>query len=72
MFKPELTLKWLVGDPGSPGKSQKDGQEDQGTLKQLGELPLALALLPLHGPPGPPSGSLLGCLELRQAILPWR
>ena len=37
----------------SPGKSQKEGQEDQGTLKQLEGVPLAL--LPLPGPPGVPS-----------------
>ena len=39
---------------------QKEGQEDQGTLKQLLRAPLTR--LPLPGPPGLPSGSpgLLG------------
>ena len=35
--------------------SQKEGQEDQGTLEQLWGVPLAL--LPLPGPPALPSGS---------------
>ena len=30
---------WFDGLSGSPGKSQKEGQEDQGTLKQLGGVP---------------------------------
>ena len=46
----------LDGVAGRPGKSQKEGQEDQGTLKALGP---PLALLPLPGPPGLSSGSSL-------------
>ena len=47
----------------SPGKSQKEGQEDQGTLKQLGG---PLALLCLLRPPGLPSGLLKAfALKLR-------
>ena len=37
--------------------SQKEGQEDQDTLKAIGGFPLALLLLP--GPPGLPSGAPL-------------
>ena len=57
----------LQGVPGSPGKSQKQGQEDQGTSKQLHVegIPLALALL---GPPGIPSCSSLGSLELPSGV----
>ena len=47
---------------GSPGKSQKEGQEDQMFLKQLGGVPLAL--LPLRGRLGLPSGSSLGALSI--------
>ena len=50
-----------------PGKSQKEGKEDQGTCKQLGGGP-PLAVLVLSGPPGLPSGSSLGSLELPQGI----
>ena len=53
--------------PGSEGKSQKEGQEDQGALKQLGGS--SLFLLPLPGPPGLPSGSSLASLELHQNSL---
>ena len=35
-------------------ESQKEGQADHGTFKQLGEVPLAN--LPLPGPPGLHSG----------------
>jgi hypothetical protein len=52
---------------GSPGKSQKEGQEDQGTLKQLGGSPLSI--LPRPGPPGHPSGSSLGSLSIHQTAL---
>ena len=48
--------------PGSPGKSRKEGQEEQRTLKQLGGV--SLALLPLPGLVGLPFGSSLGSLEL--------
>ena len=52
--------------PGRPGQSQKEGQDDQGTLKALGGSPLALLLLP--DPPGLPSGSSLASLELHHGI----
>lgn len=60
----ETILRWREGVPGSPGK-REEGQEDHGTLKQLGGSPLAL--LHLLGPPGRPSS--LGSLELPQATL---
>ena len=48
------------------GKSQKEGQEDQGKVKELGgTLP---AVLGFPGPSGLPSGSSLDCLELGQGI----
>ena len=31
----ELILRWLEGTLGSPRKSQKEGQEDQGEAKEL-------------------------------------
>ena len=49
-------------DTVSPGKIQKESQEDQGTLNSLGGSSLALS--PLPGPPGLPSRSSLGTLEL--------
>ena len=56
----------LRGLPGPQGplssKSQKEGQEDQGTLKQLGGGPASS--FPLSGPPGLPFGSSLGSLNL--------
>ena len=55
------------GLTGNAGKSQKEDQEDQGTLKQLGEVPL-FACLPSPGPPGLPSGSSLGSYDLCMAI----
>ena len=58
------------GDQGSPGKSQKEGQENQTTLKQLAGVPPALFLFRVA--PGLPFGSALGSLELPQAALPWR
>ena len=45
---------------GRPGKSQKEGQEDKGEVKELGGTPLGLLGSP--GPPGLPSGSSLACL----------
>ena len=44
----------------SPGNNQKEGHEDQVTFKQLGRVPLALS--PIHGPPGFPSGPSLDSL----------
>ena len=56
---------------GSQGKKQNEGQEDQGTLNQLGGSPQAL--VPLPGPPGIPSflpsGSSLGSLQIHQTSL---
>ena len=53
-------------------QSQQEGKEDEGTLKELGGVPLAV--LPLPGPPGIPSGSGLpgnpsSYILLHQAIL---
>ena len=62
-----LKIRWRDELSGSPGKSQKEGQEEQGTLKQLVGFPLALLSLP--GPPGLPSGSSLGSLTIHQATL---
>ena len=39
-----FNLSQFDGLSGSPGKSQKEGQEDQGTLKQLGGPPSSLRL----------------------------
>ena len=61
---PGFNLSQFDGLSGGQGKSQKDGQEDQGTLKQLAGPPLALLSLP--GPPGLPSGSSLGSLTIHQ------
>ena len=47
--------------PGSPGKSQKEGHEDQGEAKELGGTPLAV--FRSLGPLGLPSG-FLSSLEL--------
>ena len=41
-----------LGGPGSPGKSQKEGEEDQGEVEELGGIPLVL--LRSSGPPGLP------------------
>ena len=59
------SVKPLRGNsvPGRAGESQKEGQDDQGTLKQLEGILLALLLLP-----GLPSGSSLGALELPPGI----
>ena len=46
---------------GNPGKGQEDGQEDQETLHGEGS---PLALLPLPGSPGLPSGSSEGSLSI--------
>ena len=51
------------GVPGSQGKSQKEGQENQGELKKLGGAPLA-ALRP-PGLPDLPSGISLGWNSLK-------
>ena len=37
--------------------SQKEGQEDEGTSKQLGQRGYLLPILPLRDAPGDPSGS---------------
>ena len=46
-----------------PGKTQKEGQQDQGEVKGLGA---PLALIPLSGSAGLPFGSSLAFLELHQ------
>ena len=51
---------------GSPEKSQKESQENQRTLKQLGENPAALLLIP--GLPGLPYGYSLGFLVFKRAF----
>ena len=53
----------MNGLTGGPGKSQKEGHEDQETLKELG------VVVPLAGPPGLPSGSSLGSLSIHQTSL---
>ena len=57
---------YMFNDAAAQGKKQKEGQEDQGTLKQPGGVPLALS--PLHPPLGLSSGSLLSSLAIHQAI----
>ena len=49
------------------GLEEPEGKEDQWTLKALGGAPLAL--LPLPGHHGLPSGSSLASLELHQTTL---
>ena len=66
-YKAGCKIRWFGGLSGSPGKCQKEGQEHQGTLKQLGRSPKALLSLP--GPPGLPSGSPLGSPTIHQATL---
>ena len=34
---PDFISRWLAGIPRSPGKSQKEGQEDQGRTRRLGK-----------------------------------
>ena len=43
-----MVPRWLEGVPEGPGKIQKEGQGDQGTLQQLEGIPLAT--LPVPGP----------------------
>ena len=62
-----FNLSQFDGLSGSPGKSQKEGQEDQGEIKELGGAPLAVLRSP--GPPGLPSGSSLGSLTIHQTGL---
>ena len=45
LFPHLLKSRSLEGVPGSPGKSQQEGLEDQGTLKQLGLIPPELFYL---------------------------
>ena len=65
--KAGFNLSQFDGLSGSPGKSQKEGQEDQGEIKELGGAPLAVLRSP--GPPGLPSGSSLGSLTIHQTGL---
>ena len=62
-----LIISRFDGLTGSRGKSQKEGQEDQGEIKELGGTPLAVSGSP--GPPGLPSGSSLGSLSIHQTCL---
>ena len=58
---------------GSPGNSQKEGQEDQLSLKQVGGFPPAP--LPLPGPPGLSPGlplALTGSMASLADIFPGR
>ena len=50
----KIRIAWWIAR--EPRKSQQEGLEDQGTLKQLGGDPLSL--VPLPGPPGLVSGLL--------------
>ena len=61
-----LKIDPIEGDAGSPGKSQKEGLEDQWPSKQLGGSPLALLSFP--GPLALPSSSSMGSLELPRGI----
>ena len=61
MDKSWLVSSWFEGVSGRPGKSQKEGQEDQGKTAREGS---PLDLLPLPGPPSLRSGSSLGSLKL--------
>ena len=63
----ELILRWLDGVPGSPGKSQKEGQEDQGEVKELRGTSQAVSRS--HGPRELPSCSSLGSLTIHQTGL---
>ena len=67
--KAKVISRWLKGVPGSPGKSQEEGEEDLETLRQLGG-GCPLALLPLPGLLGLPSGSSLSSLELPKGVYP--
>jgi hypothetical protein len=39
-----ILLSWIDGVPGRPGKSQKEGQEDHGGVKELGGTPKAFRI----------------------------
>ena len=67
LIKPGLIISRFDGLIGSPGKSQKEGQEDQGEIKEIGGPPLIVLRSP--GPPGLPSGSSLGSLTIHQTSL---
>ena len=55
-----LISRWIGGIPGSQRKNQKEGQEDQGEVKELGRTP------PLHPTPcRHSSGSILGCVLVK-------
>ena len=67
LFKAECNTSQCGGFSGSPGNSQKEGQEDQGVIEELGGTPLAALRSP--GPPGLPSGSSLGSLRIHHTGL---
>ena len=62
-----VLLRWLGAVPGSPGKRQKEDQDDQGEVKNVGGIPLAVSKS--AGPTGLPFGSSLGSLEVPQTTL---
>ena len=66
LFSEGLQLE-CGGLTGSPWNSQKEGQDDQRTFRDLGRVPLALLSLP--GPPGLPSGSTLGPLSIHHSCI---
>ena len=61
-----LKSESLEGIPGSPGKSQKEGKEVQGKVKDLEANPLAV--LGLTGPSALPTGSSLGSLSFKRPL----
>ena len=67
LLKAGCKIRRFDGLTESPGKGQKEGQENLGTLGQLGGNPLALFSFP--GPPGLPSGSPLSSLSSHQTCL---
>ena len=62
----ELILRWLEGVPGKPRKRRKEGQEDQGEIKEFGN---PITVLRSPGPPGLRPGTPGDPLELPQANL---
>ena len=60
-------IKVAGGRTRRPREEQEEDQDDQGGVEELEGS--SLALLHLPGPPGLPSGSSLGPLELHKATL---
>ena len=61
IHKAEPILMWLEGIPGCTGRSQMEGQEDQGEVKQQGGDPL-IVLRSLKGLMKPLSKALKGLI----------